>query len=118
MKRYIDKKTEQVVEIIGSEFSTHKFIFGKASRIDVETLMAGATIGKVAPFISAHATADRTSESIKVNISRVPAYKIANKPLPAKVLALIAKIPALQVPGKEEELEALIAEIDSYFLLD
>ena len=118
MKRYLDKKTERVVEILGSEFTTHKFIFGKASRIDVETVMAGAMNGKVEPFVTAHATADRTSDYIKVNVSRVPAYKVAHKPLPAPVLALIAKIPSLQEPGKEEELESLIAEIDNYFQLD
>lgn len=115
MKRYINKKSEKVVELIGADFASHKFVFGKLSRIDAESIMVGALKGGVAPFITAHKTADRDSESIKVNVRRVPAYKVSNQPLPAKVTALIAKIPDLQATGKEEELEALVAEISAYF---
>lgn len=119
MRKYIGKKTERVVEIIGDEFATHKYIFGKASRLDVQTLLAGALRGGVSPFVTAHASADRTSEAIQVNVMRVPAYRVIDGALPASVLALIASLDTLKDdPDKVDELEDVVEQLDNYFNLD
>lgn len=119
MKKYIGKKTERVVEIIGDEFATHKYVFGKASRIDVQTLLAGALRGGVSPFVTAHASADRTSDAIQVNVMRVPAYHVIDGALPADILLLIASLDTLKDdPDKVDELEEVVQQLDNYFNLD
>lgn len=106
------KKQEKVVEILGN--LEYKYVFGLGLS-DPESRLSGACRGSSSPFIKVHASADRESDYVFLNVYQLQGYKVTLAEVPSKISDVINSLEAMDTDS--DEYEDATSELDRYFSL-